>query len=512
MGRDESRLSVVVCTVGPLSPVHRTLLERLARDPALWLRSVVVERAGAAWAPDGRRLHALKVAMYERFHPPLNNGDGYAGLERATGVVVHEVESVHDAHAAALLSSLRAQVGLVIGGAAPAAYHFDLGTLALRVRGRGGSVAVSVEHAAKHGRDPVVVAETVIAVEDGDTEASLRIKTDLTGAQLCQDIMSRMTAAVRTGGRLPAVSAGDAAPADAVEESLALAPPRERRSPVARTRLALQYGLLMPQLGAVRDRLVRERRAPVCIFYYHLVSNRPLNHMCLGLEQFVEQVDFLLRHFPIVSLDEAAARLGSGKNEEVAAALTFDDGYRDNAWAIEYLRYFEIPACFFVSIGHVLDGSAFEHDRRRGFTEAAPMSPADLRKLTSEGFLIGSHGVHHEDFGTLDASSADGVLAESRRLITEVSGQVPEHFSFPKGKRGTNINADAFALALNHYSYVHSAYGGYNFPVTNRRHFLRVGSPADTLDLAMIMDGYTGGRDVLAGNAWGLKTDALRPY
>ncbi|HUF92364.1 MAG TPA: polysaccharide deacetylase family protein, partial [Candidatus Limnocylindria bacterium] len=166
----------------------------------------------------------------------------------------------------------------------------------------------------------------------------------------------------------------------------------------------------------------------------------------------------------------------------------------------------------FISIGHVLDGSSFAHDSQRGFTDARPMTATDVRRLTSEGFLIGSHGVHHEDFGTLDAGQADRVLAESRRLIGEVSGQLPEHFSFPKGKRGTNITAHTFGLALKHYRYVHSAYGGYNVPSTDRRHFVRIGNPVDRLDLAMLMDGYTGARAVLAGDAWGMRTNDFHPY
>jgi len=36
--------------------------------------------------------------------------------------------------------------------------------------------------------------------------------------------------------------------------------------------------------------------------------------------------------------------------------------------------------------------------------------------------------------------------------------------------------------------------------------------PIDLLDLAMIMDGYTGFRGVLAGNAWGVKTVGISPF
>jgi peptidoglycan/xylan/chitin deacetylase (PgdA/CDA1 family) len=262
----------------------------------------------------------------------------------------------------------------------------------------------------------------------------------------------------------------------------------------------------------MRRRLRMRRSSPVCILFYHLVANRPLNHMCLPLEHFVRQMAFLRRHFRLVSLEQATERLASG-SDEVAVAITFDDGYRDNVWAIEYLRQLEIPACFFVSIGHVRDGRGFEHDRQRGFETALPFVEADVRRLAEEGFEVGYHGLHHEDFGTLDPETAERVLSESRRTIAETTGAAPDHFSFPKGQRGINITPESFQAALRHYRHVYSAYGGYNIPGRQtEKHLLRLANPAGVVDLAMTLDGYTGLRQCLLGNAWGVKTSTLPPY
>ena len=147
--------------------------------------------------------------------------------------------------------------------------------------------------------------------------------------------------------------------------------------------------------------------------------------MCLPLEEFVRQIEFLRRYYEVISLDDAVRRVRSGANQKLAVAITFDDGYRDNFWAIEYLRYFRIPASFFVSIGHVCDGSAFEHDRSAGITEASPMRESEVRGLAEDGFLVGSHGLYHEDFGQLDAASSERVLRESCQLISEITGRTP---------------------------------------------------------------------------------------
>jgi peptidoglycan/xylan/chitin deacetylase (PgdA/CDA1 family) len=513
MSRDAGRLSAVIFTAGPVRPVHRTLLKRLCRERTLAVRAVVVSRAETPRPSARERLGAFALAMYERSHPPLRAED-YPALERDTGVPVHMVDRVDDAHTAAIVGSLRAHVGVVVAGRAPDSRCFSYGTVELRARRHADDVTLTIEHARPGTQQAAVLGERTFVVEEQDSDASVKMKAELAGAQLLVDAVRRAASSFSAGLPPPALRPSDAAPDGSrdIEQLTGAMDVRRGRSAMQHARLLLQYALLSRKLAATRQRLAGDRRAPIAVLYYHLVANRRLNHMVVPFEDFVEQVDFLRRHHPVLSLDETVERLRSGKNEEVAAALTFDDGYRDNAWAIEYLRYVQIPACFFISIGHVLDGSSFAHDTQRGFTDARPMTAAEVRRLTSDGFLIGSHGVHHEDFGTLDASQADRVLAESRRLIGEVSGQVPEHFSFPKGKRGTNITADTFGLALKHYRYVHSAYGGYNLPVTDRRHFVRIGNPVDRLDVAMLMDGYTGARRVLAGDAWGMKTNEFHPY
>jgi len=268
---------------------------------------------------------------------------------------------------------------------------------------------------------------------------------------------------------------------------------------------------VLPFLLAVKKRLVRGHRAPICVLSYHVGADRRVNHPCLPLEAFVRQVEFLRKYYAVVSLDEAVERLRSGKNDQIAASIILDGECWDNAWAIEYLRYFGIPAGVFVSIGHVRDGRAFEHDRRRGLEGVAPMSEAELRRFVADGFSIGLHGVRQEELGTPDPTSADRLLRESCEGIRAACGQAPAYFSFPKEQRGAGLTEDAFDLATEHFPYVFSAYRGYCFPQVGRRRFPRMDYPTDECELAMLMDGYTGFRSCLAGDVWGLKTEAVAP-
>lgn len=134
------------------------------------------------------------------------------------------------------------------------------------------------------------------------------------------------------------------------------------------------------------------------------------------------------------------------------------------------------------------------------------MTADDVRELAAAGFTVGSHAVHHEDFAELDGRGMDRVLGESGAIIGAIIGEKPEHFSFPFGEVGRQVTPESVRLALQHYRYVYSAHGGYNVPGVDHGHFLRIANPSDVVTLATMVDGYTGFRSCLAGNAWGRRT------
>ena len=560
------RLRLVVFTAGPLSPLDRTFYERLARDPLVDLRAIIVDQYvrprrpllarirrglrqdGWGWlwfkamaAARGLGIEALKT-LFEKLHVPARE-ESYAVLTRDLGVLIHHVADIHGDEGLSLIHSLRPQLGVIVGGRILSDGVISIaeyGTLNIHkrrvpdYRGSGpigywemlageSSIGITIHYATSKVDAGDVVAEATIPIEECDTLASLRIKADLVGARLYHEAICKVARGDRKGTpqgdhERPPYRQPSEYRVYRLEKELQRR--ARRRMPflsaqpgtIVRTRVLLQYALLLPLLTAMRRRFARERRSPVSILFYHLVANRPLNHMCLPLEDFVRQMEFLRRYYRLVILREAIERLQGCGGEDVTVAITFDDGYRDNTWAIEYMRSLGIPAAFFISIGHVLDGSRFEHDLRRGFKDALPMQREDVQRLAAEGFMVGSHGLHHEDLGALDPSATERVLAESSQLLAETLGSPPESFSFPWGHRGKSITAETYAAASRHYRYVYSADAGYNFPGADVGCLFRLCNPANVVELAAILDGYTGFRQCLAGNAWGLKTSALPAY
>jgi peptidoglycan/xylan/chitin deacetylase (PgdA/CDA1 family) len=563
MRRIPDPMRVVVFTAAKtLTPVNRVFFERIARDPMLCLAGIVVDecpwskrrslpariarglrRDGWTWLKfklatmAGRLIRRGALFIWELAHPAVRDDESFDAFHDRTGIPVYRVADIHSEQSLSLIRSLRPQLGVILGGRILKDSVLRIperGTLNIHKRKvpqyRGGgpigywevlagerAIGVTIHVAIAEVDAGPVLGELEIPIEECDTLESLQIKADIAGACLFHEVIRDVALGRRTG--VPQDSATARTYRNPSEPKVWRLERRLKqrmlaRMPVLRHRpswlvqagVLIQYAALLPFLLAVRSRLVRRRQAPVCMLCYHVVSNRAVNQMCLPLDCFVRQVEFLRRHVDLLSLDDAVERLRSGTNDRVGAVLTFDDGYQDNRWAIEYLRYFDIPATFFVSGGHVQDGTLFEHDRRLGVTDAPPMRRDDVRQLTRARFTIGSHALHHEDFATLDGSTMDRVLGDSGDVLATMTGQRPEHFSFPIGQVGRQVTATSLTRALDHYRYVYSAYGGYNFPVVGLRHFLRIGNPSDLVTLAMILDGYTGFRACLCGNAWGQHT------
>jgi peptidoglycan/xylan/chitin deacetylase (PgdA/CDA1 family) len=99
----------------------------------------------------------------------------------------------------------------------------------------------------------------------------------------------------------------------------------------------------------------RQLRDQLAIFMFHGIEPEPLTPSCwhvLDTEMLSRQLEFLRKHFALLSLEEALERLAAGKLPPRAAALTFDDGTRNLAThAAPILNAYAAPAAVFVTTG-----------------------------------------------------------------------------------------------------------------------------------------------------------------
>ena len=190
-----------------------------------------------------------------------------------------------------------------------------------------------------------------------------------------------------------------------------------------------------------RDALRRLRRqCRGVILTYHRIGEP--DRMTRSADAFQADLAYLRERFVCVTLSELVARMdGDEPWARPLAAITFDDGYRDNyTRAVPLLRAAGVPATFFVSTGFVGADLDFPHDLGDG--ECAGPAPRfakltweDLREMQADGFEIGSHTVGHVDLGACDALRVRTELVESLACLNEQLGSRPRALAYPWGRR-----------------------------------------------------------------------------
>ena len=142
--------------------------------------------------------------------------------------------------------------------------------------------------------------------------------------------------------------------------------------------------------------------APVCVLFYHRVSDRNPNPWTMPTSMFEQQMDYLQEHCELVTLEQAQRLIrGEDACERPAVAVTFDDGYGDNVdFALPLIIDRNIPCTYFVSQRHVAQGEPFPHDLALG-CPLPPNSFAELRDMVDAGIDIVVHTRTHADLGRI---------------------------------------------------------------------------------------------------------------
>jgi peptidoglycan/xylan/chitin deacetylase (PgdA/CDA1 family) len=241
------------------------------------------------------------------------------------------------------------------------------------------------------------------------------------------------------------------------------------------------------------------RRGRLTIVNFHRVHAHPdpLYPQEMHAVLFRQRMCWLREWFNVIPLADAVGALEHGTLPERALAVTFDDGYADNATvALPILRELGLHATFFIAAsfidggrmwndtiieavraarGPILDLSAVGLGRyplptaeaRREAIESivrcvkylSPqereasvngiarnaacdlasnlmMSTSQLRSLAASGMGIGAHTMSHPILCSLDDVSSQREIAEGREVLEALLGQPVTLFAYPNGKPG----------------------------------------------------------------------------
>ncbi len=151
--------------------------------------------------------------------------------------------------------------------------------------------------------------------------------------------------------------------------------------------LVARVGSALGLTGLLARRRRTRRDYRLFILEYHAVEPGREAEGTVSLARFRSHLEWLRGRFRCLTVADAAIRLRGGLDEDLLA-ITFDDGYADNARvAFPALRELKVPATIYLATGF-LDGQELWFDvARRGLTEAArnPAKAAGLELFAKVG-------------------------------------------------------------------------------------------------------------------------------
>jgi folate-dependent phosphoribosylglycinamide formyltransferase PurN/peptidoglycan/xylan/chitin deacetylase (PgdA/CDA1 family) len=328
-----------------------------------------------------------------------------------------------------------------------------------------------------------VIRSAVIPIHPFDNLESLALKANVVGADL-------IAAAIRDFANGTVTETPQSGPSKvfrspSAEDLLQMKRKMAAQRPVDRNpfrrpawKLLVKSLLYVVPVTLRNWRYRRRRDYPVMILYHHLVSDRP-NHLGSSTVYFLRQVNYLLRHYRLVSVSEAVDLVRKGGVKVPTVAITFDDGYADNFINLRAItEETGIPIGYFISTEHLSTGREFAHDQSRDELGFLPNTWEQIETLRRCGYEIGSHTRNHADCGSTDEEFLRSEIIGSAEDIRQRLGTVT-NFSFPFGLH-ENISAPAIQIACAHYKNVFSAYRCANYH-SDARQILKRGNFSHTV-------------------------------
>lgn len=214
----------------------------------------------------------------------------------------------------------------------------------------------------------------------------------------------------------------------------------------------------------IPEKSMHTNRWPACIVAFHRVWDQSRDELSISPRVFRPLCQHWKQNYQVVPLEEILKRLQDPAQPPAQGpsllAITFDDGYADNAEiAAPILRELQLPATFFITTEHIGTRRRFPWDAN---IEPPPrmMTWRQVRELAQSGFSIGSHTCNHVRLSQCDAKLRRRELVYSRQMLEQQLGQPVLDFAFPFGGKTDCRNEDRDAIREAGYRCCLSCHGG----------------------------------------------------
>lgn len=162
------------------------------------------------------------------------------------------------------------------------------------------------------------------------------------------------------------------------------------------------------------------------IFAYHKINCIDSDSLTVNTAMFLRQLDYIEdKGFNFVSPTKLDIESKRG------VLLTFDDGYKDN-YRVVYplLKARGIQAIVFITYDFI------------GKEEMLNLE--ELRIISEDNFVIGSHTLSHPRLSTLSREEAKKEIFESKQRLAKLLNREIEYFSYPYG----DLNREVVGLVM----------------------------------------------------------------
>jgi peptidoglycan/xylan/chitin deacetylase (PgdA/CDA1 family) len=170
------------------------------------------------------------------------------------------------------------------------------------------------------------------------------------------------------------------------------------------------------------NRKIMTTLEPVPVLYYHSIMKEVNNEVRMPPDQFEKQLAYLAENgFHCITLHQLYESLYQGSAlPPKPFVITFDDGYIDNyQTAFPILKNYGFVASVFMVSGYI--------------DEKGYLTWSQLKELSSNGWDIADHTVHHLDLLKSDNSDLTKELEDSKQTLEIGLGHSVDFFAYPYG-------------------------------------------------------------------------------
>lgn len=194
----------------------------------------------------------------------------------------------------------------------------------------------------------------------------------------------------------------------------------------------LKYEKIQKMSFSTVSKHLSEKRGLLVLCYHTLESLLEDYPFYTSIDAFDQHLNLINNIFDVQKPEEAIRLLVEKKlheHDKPVAVITFDDGFRDNLYtATPLLEKHELPAQIFIVKEHVCNRGKTYMDTN----ELISMSKHPLWK-------VGAHSVSHDALFSLIQEDLEYEIRVSRDWISEITGDIPEWFAYPQGKKTPRV-------------------------------------------------------------------------